>query len=117
SGTVTSWSLGVHPNATAAGDNKFSVKVSDLPWFCDRYRHHLDELAIVFSFELATGYQGTVDNGSFTDDQKNELRGGGDEARGQAKDCRALVDALTASGHDGSWQVKGRYDSTTLGEM
>jgi hypothetical protein len=82
---IVAWRLGDHPNARKVGD-KYAVKVSDLSWFCDRYRARLDELSLRSLLKSADFAASVVEHGLSDEDKKN-IRGGGNDQRKLGDDC------------------------------
>jgi hypothetical protein len=108
---LVAWRLGDHPKAHKVGD-KYAVKVSDLAWFCDRYRSRLDELSLA-SFRKSVTYAETFVQNGLSDEDKKNIRGGGQEQRKRGDECAALVEQMTGKGATVDPEVKceqlGKY--------
>jgi hypothetical protein len=112
---IIGYRLNDHPNARKVGD-KFAVKVADAAWFCDRYRTRLDELALRFMVDESKGYEVTVKAG-FTEDQRNDLRSGGQDARKRGADCTAITALMTKRGTAADFAIKTPRNEVKLSDM
>lgn len=112
---IIAWRLNDHPNAKKVGD-KYAVKVSDLSWFCDRYRTRLDELSLRFMLDSAK-YAEKVAKSGLGEEEKKNIRSGGQEQRKRGPECTAIVEQMKKNGVPDSFEIKTNYNKATLGEM
>ena len=113
---IESWSFDTHPKARKTDDGKHAVKVSELSWFCDRYRNRLDELSLRFALDSAVGAENMLKTG-FDEEGKKTIRSGGQSSRKEAAECLIIAERMLKSGTDAKFEIKTQYSSATLSEM
>lgn len=113
---ISTWSFKDHPKARAVEDNKYAVKVSELSWFCDRYRTRLDELSLRFMLDSAVYYESTLKTG-FTEEDKKTMRSGGQLQRKAGEECKMISERMVKNGTDPKFEIKTQYTSAPLSEM
>lgn len=113
--TVKMYDAEGHPKAVQDGD-QWTVQSGDLGWYCDQWRARVYVLQLNAYLGTASRAQMVVDSG-YSDEDKKNIRGGGDELRRLSAKCLELVKKATDRGADPATKLKNYADKSTLGEM